>query len=645
MICPVFVGAVFAKNDLPSESDFLGEMPSTLSVTRLAQPLNEAPGAVTILDREMIRNSGARDLADLLRLVPGYLVSGYSGANPVAAYHAPLDEFGARNLVMIDGRSVYSSFYLGDTHRGTMGVLLEDIERIEVLRGSNSAAFGANAMFGVINIVTRNAADTGGTTLVTNEGQQGIRDNYARFGWTSDKASVRFSAGRQADTGYRNLSDDRVLNQWHVRGDFSPAADQELMVAAGAVRLTSGEDYPKSDPELAHDARWDAYFLQGSWQKQLANDAALKLSANYSDENVNDRVQVPGFPGVYFDNSGRQRRINLELQHSLLLSEDIRAVWGLGYKYEQARSLPVFARNDFLSLDETRLFGTLEWRVHPQWLLNASGFLADHSRTGIYFAPRLMVNFLATPEHTFRAGASRSVNTPNFVALNSDVRLYLDGEIAYRDWLATGKVLPERLHTEELGYFGNIGAWNLTVDVRAYREFLFGRIDVESYPIPDGIDCPPVNAGETYPCRVGDFVNQPNMQLRGVEYQLRWRPLDGTQIWLAQNMQRQFYDDDWQNRMSPKNSATLALFQRLPENFSLSVIASRVGAMTWDDDDNILPPRERIDVRLAKSFAVNATKGEIAVTVQAANGDQREFVLDRNPEFQRRAFVTLRLDM
>ncbi|MDE2595006.1 MAG: Plug domain-containing protein, partial [Burkholderiales bacterium] len=131
---------------IATEEDYFANVPVVLTASRLDQPLNEAPGSITVIDRNTIRLSGARTVAEVLRLVPGYLSGGWNGANPNASYHIPLDDYGTRNLVLIDGRSVYSSSYKGDTHRGMLDVMLEDIERIEVLRGANSAAYGANAM-------------------------------------------------------------------------------------------------------------------------------------------------------------------------------------------------------------------------------------------------------------------------------------------------------------------------------------------------------------------------------------------------------------------------------------------------------------------------------------------------------------------
>ncbi len=129
-----------AAERAPTEEDYFANVPVVLTASRLDQPLNEAPGAITVIDRHTIRLSGARTLVEVMRLVPGYLAGGWNGANPLASYHIPIDDYGTRNLVLIDGRSVYSTSYLGDTHRGMMDVMLEDIERIEVLRGANSAA-------------------------------------------------------------------------------------------------------------------------------------------------------------------------------------------------------------------------------------------------------------------------------------------------------------------------------------------------------------------------------------------------------------------------------------------------------------------------------------------------------------------------
>lgn len=407
-----------------SEHDYFGELPIVLTVSRLAQPLNETPGAVTVIEREMIRRSGARELADLLRLVPGYLASGYNGANPTASYHVPLDDYGVRNLVLIDGRPVYSAYYLGGTADGMMGVLLEDVERIEVLRGSNSAAYGANAMFGVINVITRHAQDTHGLEASVSTGGGAIRDNYARIGWGGPAASFRLSTGRRSDSGYANLYDDKTISQLHFRADLRPAPDQELLFSAGVVDRSSGEGFADQPGNPPRTRSWQNIHLLGQWRQQSGAGEELKLTASFNEETLRERFTYPYDASVIVSGDGYGRRVNLELQQQTQLGKQLRAVWGAGYRYEDAVSRPLYNTDDPVALHEERLFGNLEWRPHPHWLINAGGFAAHHSRIGGYFSPRLMANYLVTSQHTLRFGMTSAVRTPTLFELASDVRFY-----------------------------------------------------------------------------------------------------------------------------------------------------------------------------------------------------------------------------
>jgi iron complex outermembrane recepter protein len=645
-----------------SEQDYFHELPTVLTVSRLAQPLSETPGAVTVIDREIIRRSGARELADVLRLVPGYLVGGYNGANPLAAYHAPIDDFGARNLVMIDGRPVYSTYYQGDTHRGMMGVLLEDIERIEVLRGSNSAAYGANAMFGVINIITRNSADDPGSVVSVTGGAGGVKDNYARIGWGDETASFRLSTGRRSDNGYRHAYDDKIVSQLHLRGDLRLPADQEVSFAAGVSQLASGEGFPLGTESnvLGGNALRTALFrdvyLNGSWSRQLSEKDQLKLTANLSEETFRDEFPYAADPSVVISSSGRGRRANLEFQHQLGIHADLRAVWGAGYKYEEAQSFPLYNRQDAVSFHEERVFGNFEWRPHPRWLINAGGLWGRHSRVGSYFSPRLMANLHVAQDHTLRAGITESARMPTLYELKADVRYFPQNlepfhtlrlfgvNLPYRLIAATGNAQEERLYTQELGYFGNFRDRRLTIDVRAYIERMRDRIDDFTYFIPGYITVavPPVN----FPLKVGDFGNTSGFKVRGAEYQLRWKPLADTELWLNQSFQRLIWEEfeDRQKHQPASHATTLALFQKLPGNLDLSLMYYSMSAMSWSNDAQRLPRRNRLDIRLAYPFRVAGTRAEAAVVVQAANGSYQEYRITPQFLFERRAFGTLRLE-
>jgi len=647
-----------------SELDYFSELPIVLTVSRLAQPLNETPGAVTVIERETIRRSGARELSDVLRLIPGYLVSGYNGANPTASYHVPLDDYGIRNLVLIDGRPVYSAYYLGGTASGMMGVLLEDIERIEVLRGANSAAYGANAMFGVINVITRHAQDSQGAEASVSAGGGALRDEYARLGWGNPQAGFRISAGRRADSGYANAYDDKIVSQLHLRGDLRPTPDQELLLAAGWVERSSGEGYVDRLDNPPRTSVWRNFHLLAQWRRQTAPGEEIKLTASFNEETLRERFIYPYDKSVIVSGDGFGRRVNLELQQQTQLTPALRAVWGAGYRYEDAVSRPLYHTDDAVALEEERLFGNLEWRPHAHWLVNAAGFAARHSRIGNYFSPRLMANFLVTPEHTLRFGLTGAVRAPTLFELASDVRFYpqdvasllaahkqLEALLAWAHqpfilYQASGKARAEKLKVAEFGYFANLRKLRLSFDLRAYWEKmddLLGRVqrfDVPGYVTPPN----PFGISAGVPLPTADFRNLPGFHNHGIEYQLRWKPWQTTEIWLNQSFQRLHWTEGDSGRpMPPRQASTIAWFQQLPAGFDLAVIYATSGRLSWGRGTETLAAQRRIDARLAKRFTIGPTRGEAAIAVQAANGDLPVYAAGSAARLERRIWGTLTL--
>jgi iron complex outermembrane recepter protein len=637
------MAAAYAQESPPASPDdgYFNSFPVVLTASRLDQPLNEAPGAITVIDRHTIRQSGARTLADVLRLVPGYLSGGWNGANPLAAYHIPIDDFGARNLVLIDGRTVYSSVYRGDTHRGMMDVMLEDIERIEVLRGANSAAFGANAMFGVINIITRHSADTDRAELSLTRGNVGIEDRRASFSGVLGLATFHVSAGEQRDSGYNNAPDDRRLGQLHGRLDVKPSASDDITVSLGATHLDSGEGFADNPDNYKRTAHSRDSYIRGQWRHAISTTDEVKISLDYSEDVVEDAYNYPvaGFTAVIIDSGGTGRRTGFEMQRKFASSAQWRALLGVGYKEEATRSPSLYARPDWLSFHEERVFGTLEWHATPQWLLNGGLFVGQHSMASTYAAPRVMLNWLPTPEHTVRLGATESVRTPSLIEYKGDIRFYLGDVLMAQTVAAQGQVEPERLRSVELGYLGRFPQARLTLDLRAFHERLDSLIRNKSYnrstPLPkSGLD-------------VTDFVNFDGFDIKGIEAQLRWKPHPSSEIWVNQAMERLKWDDakleNQDERRPPRYATTVAWFQKLGDAWQFSLTHQRLGAMTWLDYRDWLPATRRTDARLAYNFGAAKARGEVSVTVQSIEGGQPTYLTRRSLEVPRRAFIQYKL--
>ena len=646
-----------------SEADYFGDLPVVLSVSRLAQPLDEVPGAVTVIDRDTIRRSGARDLAEVLRLVPGFLLTYRNGANPQAVYHSGMDTYGARMQVYVDGRSVYSSFLFGDTKVGMRGVVLEDIERIEVLRGSNSASYGANAFLGVVNVITRNATDTHGGMVSVRRGDAGIDDNVFRYGWGDSRASFRLTAARRSDRGLNNVHDDRHDSSFLLRADLVPTPNDDIMIQLGVSEFSSGEGegLPGNPNRTTGQG---SVFLLGHWRRNISPTEKIEVRTSYEREFLTDSALVFGTlvgsaVSAVNRNDGSVARAEVGVTHSFSLSDELRLAWGGEWRHESLLAPGLYSTNDAISLHLWRAFGTVEWRPHPQWVLQASGMQEGHSYGGTTFSPRFAVNYHLAPDHTLRAGVTRSQRAPNFYELRADTRwlnqtpgTLLGGvipvpvgtQVPVVGWpfLSSGTVKPETLITNEIGYLGHVRPWNLRVDVRAFVERMSDRIQTEARNVPNTIPLyAAIPALSNYSAQ--DFVNRPGPRLHGFEYQFDWQPQQGTRLMLSESHIRSeigYLVDE--AREAPFRATAIAWMQSLPASFEFSAISSATTPFKWAGGGDVINTPRRLDVRLGRSFAIGATRGDVSVTVQAINGGSQVFKLTQR--FDRRAFATLRLD-
>ena len=170
----VLVGNGLSDEWVITEDDLFAEIDTISGVTHLQQDLQQVPAAVTIIDRRTIESSTAVDLVDIFRLVPGFQVYFHHANKPGVAYHTPGGEYSRRLEVKIDGRSVYEPL-LSSVEWNTLGLELDDIEYIEVVRGSNSPADGSNAFLASINIITRSPLVELGTQYSIDSGSRGLK--------------------------------------------------------------------------------------------------------------------------------------------------------------------------------------------------------------------------------------------------------------------------------------------------------------------------------------------------------------------------------------------------------------------------------------------------------------------------------------
>jgi len=633
---------------LVSEKDFLSEMPIVLSVSRLPQRLDETPGAVTILDRDMIRQSGARDVADLLRLVPGFQVSNsFESVAPLVSYHGAFDAYSNRLEVQIDGRSVYSPYFIGSVGPGLETVAIEDIERIEVLRGSNSAAYGARAMLGVINIVTRDTADTLGAQGAVTAGENGIRDTQARLGWGDWRGTFRLTADTRADDGLQGANGRNRVSRINFRSDIRPNGVDEVQVRLGAMNIDSGRGTAGDSGNALRQFGFDSAYAQLDYKHILSadEDVAIKLShtqESYSDAFsyalqqlnpirafLNDASYFISHPFAASDiynvtASGTASSDVLTLQHTLRYGDALRLVWGGELRSERIQSAAAYNTDSTFVNEFTRLFGNVEWRVAKNWLLNL-GALAEHSSdTGDSVAPRLMLNWHVTPGHTLRAGFSKAYRPPSNFENYADVRYVWNGHQMLQTGRGNSQLQAEELESRELGYLGEFPDWRMSLDVRLFDEHLNHFIRVQG-ELPKS------------------YVNDENLVIRGVEYQLKWQPWEGAQFALNQTYTDITTVKPGDALAAPQLASTLSYVQKLPEQVFVALTHS--DSRRWASfggSENDAQGSQRTDLRLAKALRWGSHRGEIALVVQNMGSAYRDF--KKEFLFHKQAYVTLRLE-
>jgi len=630
----------WAQGQAPiSEKDYLEDMPVVLSVARLPQRLDETPGAVTILDRRMIRMSGARDVADLLRLVPGFRVSNsFESNSPQAGYHGSWGDYSNHIQVMVDGRSGYSPFLQGGTGPGLQTVAIDDIERIEVLRGSNSAAYGARAFLGIINIVTRDTVDTQGVAAHVARGDNAIQDTLVRLGWGDERARFRLTADRRADNNLSGASGPAAVNRFNFRTDLQAGASDQIELRAGQALIEAGVGFAGQVGNAPRTRVIDSSYLQLDWRRNLGPDQDLALQVSRTQEFDRDNFPYALLPGLTIDFGGHATNDNLSLQHTLRVAPTWRLVWGGELRREAVVSRPLFDTDAAFTTDFTRLFTNVEWRPQPDWVLNAGGMFERSSLSGEHVSPRLMLNWHLAQGQTLRYGVSRAYRPPSTFEKSANVRYYDPGSgaLAGATFVARGGVEAEGVLSREIGYLGEFPRLGLSLDVRGFQEDVRNFVRLTTYPLSFGLQ----------PCPAGtcayDFVNGENFSIHGFEYQLKWQPWQGGQVMLSESFVDSGWTDNGNLAARPFSNGSLMIMQQFATGMELSLMYYRADSTNFPGANAAAPAMSRTDLRLGWPLRLDGRRGELSFVVQNLGPAYQDFIPDFH--FRRQAYVMLRLE-
>ncbi len=631
-----------------AEGAFFEDMPRVLSASRLPTRLVDAAGAVTVIDREMILASGYRNIADLFRLVPGFNVAWFRGWWPTVNYHGLSGEFAKRVLVQVDGRSINTEFNESGVFLGLEPLAIDDIDRIEVLRGTNSAAYGTNAFLGVINVITRHGADTRGVFAEVRRGQDGINDKILRFGSSLGPADYRLTIGQTKDAGLPNLVDSSRYNFVSLRSDIRLSVTDEIGVQLGQSRGSGDEGSPHQVSNPVRPVRTDVAFQQINWRRTLSIDDEINVRLAQSDNRWTERAifDLP-FPApldrVPFEFSNRSTRQSIGLQHQLRLSADVRFAWGAEARWDATKSRLLYGDKEPRRANTQQLFGALEWHGWRGVTLNGGAMVERVSLVGTDVAPRLFANYEMVRDHALRAGYSSGTRAPSLFNTYAQRWSTEEGLLLPLVIVGNSELRRERLAAREIGYFGRLPAAKLQLDVRVFDERIKDLIDERAITLepPPGLSALPI------PTEYLTYENIGTARLRGAEFEARLSPWQSARIHLGHSHHRIRHSDDAQARSAPRRSTSLMWIQGLPANLQFTLTQFWVDPIRWVGFGQEIQRYRRTDARLAYRFRTGRTRGEIALVgvnlFDRYNEFRNGYVPDEHA-FDRRVYGTLRLE-
>ncbi len=489
------------------------------SVSKRAQKLSEAPAAVTVLTADDLRRSGHTSIPEALRMVPGLHVARIDANKWAITSRGFNGRFANKLLVLIDGRSVYTPLFSG-VYWSVQDVPLEDVDRIEVIRGPGGTLWGANAVNGVINIITKPARDTQGALLSAGAGSHERAFGTARWGGAVGENLHYRLYGRGFDRdAFRTSGNEEATDGWDVlrtgfRLDWELGDRDTLTLQGDAYDGDAGQGFVFAPGRDRIDLR--GANLLSRWTRSHSERSQTMLQAYY------DRSErEEGLAGETRDT------FDFELQHDFALSDLHQLTAGLNYRVTADRidgtpfvGFTPDAQTDnlvgaFVQSQRTLVPGRLSATVGSKFEYN--------EYTGFEIQPTGRLLWTPSERHTFWSAVSRAVRTPSRADTGVSLLLPSDTPGLFLALEGNRRFESENLLAYEIGYRGLL-RHNLTVDAAA---FYFEYDDLRSLEVtgPPAFSAFPPPGAFVAPAR---FENRLDGHSYGLEFESTWQ---ATQRW------------------------------------------------------------------------------------------------------------------
>lgn len=387
------------------------------SVSKKEQKMSRTASAVFVITSDDIVQSGADNIPDLLRMVPGVEVAQINSSKWAISIRGFNGQYSNKLLVLVDGRTVYTPMLSG-VFWDTLDVLLSDIDRIEVIRGPGATVWGANAVNGVINIITKKAADTRGGLVTAEAGTNQHALGAVRYGGKVGAATAYrvfadgFNHNHFPDLSGNDGADDWQLLHGGFRIDTDVSNKDSVTIEGDAERGNEGEIassilsiLPPVNGLVALRDRFSGWDLLSRWNRVLSPNSETSLQVYFDRSTRGDLTY--GFGINTFD---------VDFQHHIGWRSRQDLVWGIGYR-RSADDTITTPRISFTPQSQTtQLFSSFiqdEIAIRPESLYLSLGTKLEHNDyTGYGLQPSARLAWIPSHRNTFWAAVSRAQRTP-----------------------------------------------------------------------------------------------------------------------------------------------------------------------------------------------------------------------------------------
>jgi iron complex outermembrane recepter protein len=424
------------------------------SVSRTPETLSSAAAAVSVITNEDIRRSGATTIPEALRGVPGLHVARRNSDSWAVSSRAFSSVNSEKLLVMSDTRSIYTPLVSG-VFWDVQDYLLEDVERIEVIRGPGASLWGSNAVNGVINITTRHARNTQGTFLSAAVGTEELGSVAGRYGGRFGESGFFRVFGQYSDRDSSFKPGSPTSDDWRIghggfRADWDASSSDALTLQGDVYSANIGQYGPgvniigRPGPDGDLQVHAGGGNLLGRWRRDLGGGSDLQLRAYYDNTHRDD----PSFRDDL-------DTFDLDLQHRYLPSSRHEIVWGLNYRVTDNgnRGKGVFALDPEDSRDQ--LFGGFaqdQITITQALRLTVGTKLEHNDFSGFEVQPTVRVSWDVAPGQNAWAAVSRAVRVPTRLERDIAIEVTPPGSNPRGVLLGDDQFDAEELLAYELGY-------------------------------------------------------------------------------------------------------------------------------------------------------------------------------------------------